>query len=174
MALDIPQIDDMHRLWPEGRDVSEIARMTSHDRKTVREYRQMDVFSPEAPVPRAKGPSKLDPFKGWIDRTLEADLHEWRKQRHIDTRICGEIREMGYEGRYSLVRCYVRERKRAMRQAAAIQFASKYSNVVVQLAVSMVLARLLTPAECGTMAIVSVFMSFFSLLSDMGLSAGVV
>ena len=88
-----------------------------HDRKTVRKYLQVDDFSPEAPAPRAKGPSKLDPFKDYIDRTLEADRHEWRKQRHTATRIYGEILEMGYEGKYSLVQCYVRERKREMRQA---------------------------------------------------------
>ena len=119
MALDMPHIDDIRRLWSEGRDVTEIARMTGHDRKTVRKYLQMEGFSPEAPAPKAKGPSRLDPFKDHIDRTLEADLHEWRKQRHTAARIYGEILGMGYEGRYSLVQCYVRERKRAMRQASS-------------------------------------------------------
>lgn len=58
------QVDDIRRLWLEGRDVSEISRMTGHDRKTVRKYLQMEDFSPEAPTPKQKGPSKLDPFKG--------------------------------------------------------------------------------------------------------------
>ena len=35
MALDMPQIDDIRRLWSEGRGVSKISRMTGHDRKTV-------------------------------------------------------------------------------------------------------------------------------------------
>lgn len=35
MALDMPQIDDIRRLWSEGRDVSEIALVTGHDRKTA-------------------------------------------------------------------------------------------------------------------------------------------
>lgn len=48
MAPGVPQIDDIRRLWSEGRDVSEIARVTGHDRKTVRKYLQMDDFSPEA------------------------------------------------------------------------------------------------------------------------------
>lgn len=61
-----------------------------------------------------------------------------------------------------------------MRQAAVIQFVSKYSNVVIQLVITMVLARLLTPAEFGTVSIVTVFTNFFLLLSDMGLSAGIV
>ena len=38
MALGISQADEIRRLWSEGRDVSEITRMTSQDRKTVRKY----------------------------------------------------------------------------------------------------------------------------------------
>ncbi len=37
----------------------EILRLTAMDRKTVRKYIRMDDFSPEAPEPRPKGPSKL-------------------------------------------------------------------------------------------------------------------
>ena len=96
MALDMPHIDDIRRLCSEGRGVTEIDCMIGHDRKTVRKYLQMEDFSPEAPAPKAKGPSKLDPFKDYIDRTLEVDRHEWRKQRHTATRIYGEILEMGY------------------------------------------------------------------------------
>jgi len=65
-------------------------------------------------------------------------------------------------------------RQPSIRQAAMIQFASKASNVVVQIVVSMVLARLVTPGEFGLMAIVTVFTSFFVLVSDMGLSTGIV
>ena len=65
-------------------------------------------------------------------------------------------------------------RQLSIRQAAAVQFASKYSNIAVQLVISMVLARLVTPAEFGIVALVTVFTSFFALLSDMGISAGIV
>ena len=51
MALGMPQIDDMRRLWSEGRDVSETARVTGHGRKTVRKRLQMDDFSSEASRP---------------------------------------------------------------------------------------------------------------------------
>ena len=66
------------------------------------------------------------------------------------------------------------KRQPSIRQAAMIQFVSKASNVVVQIAVVMVLARLVTPGEFGLMAIVTVFTSFFVLVSDMGLSTGIV
>lgn len=51
MAPGMPQIDDICRLWSEGRDVSEIARMTGLVRKTVRKRLQMDDFSSEASRP---------------------------------------------------------------------------------------------------------------------------
>ena len=65
-------------------------------------------------------------------------------------------------------------RQLTIRQAAAVQFASRYSNVAVQLVVAMVLARLVTPEEFGLVAVVTVFTNFFALLCDMGLGAGVV
>ena len=51
MAPGMPQIDDICRLRSEGRDVSEIARMTGLVRKTVRKRLQMDDFSSEASRP---------------------------------------------------------------------------------------------------------------------------
>lgn len=62
----------------------------------------------------------------------------------------------------------------SIRQAAIVQFISRYSSIVVQLVVSMVLARLVTPEEYGIVAVVTVFTNFVAVLSDMGLSAGVV
>lgn len=62
----------------------------------------------------------------------------------------------------------------SIRQAAAVQFASKYSNVAVQLVITMVLARLVTPEEFGVVAMLAVFTNFFALLSDMGVSSGIV
>ena len=35
MALDMPQIDDIRRLWSEGWDVTEIARVTDHERQQL-------------------------------------------------------------------------------------------------------------------------------------------
>ena len=61
-----------------------------------------------------------------------------------------------------------------MRGAAALQFASKYANVAVQLAVTAVLARLISPRDFGLLSIVTVFTSFFQLFSDMGVGAAIV
>ncbi len=51
---------------------------------------------------------------------------------------------------------------------------SKYSDIVVSIFIGATLARLLTPAEFGVVAIISVFISFFNLLSSFGLGAAVV
>ena len=65
-------------------------------------------------------------------------------------------------------------KNRSMLSALGMQLVSKYANVVVQLLITMVLARLLTPKEFGTVAIVTVFSSFFAILADMGVSTAIV
>lgn len=51
---------------------------------------------------------------------------------------------------------------------------SRYSNVVVSIVIGAILARLLTPEEFGVVAIISVFITFFNLLSSFGISAAIV
>lgn len=114
----MPQIDDMRRLWSEGYCISEIARGTGHDRKTVRKFLDEVDFSPEPPAGVVPGPSKLDPHKPTIDSMLEADRHVWRKQRHTARRILAELRRAGYDGGYTLVQKYVHDRKLEMRGRA--------------------------------------------------------
>lgn len=62
----------------------------------------------------------------------------------------------------------------SMRGAAVIQFASKYASIGVQLVVTAVLSRLVTPDEYGLMAIVNVFTALFALFTDMGLGVAIV
>ena len=66
------------------------------------------------------------------------------------------------------------KKKPSMLGAAGIQFASRYANVAIQLVLTAVLARLLTPEEFGTVAIVTVFTSFFSIFADLGISPAIV
>ena len=56
---------------------------------------------------------KLEPFTGVIDRILEDDLRRPRKQRHTAKRILERLRdEYGFDGGYTAVKDYVRERRR--------------------------------------------------------------
>lgn len=59
-------------------------------------------------------------------------------------------------------------------RAIVWQFLSKASSVVIQFVLTAILARLLTPAEYGTVAIVTVFVAFFSMLADVGISPAII
>lgn len=61
----------------------------------------------------------------------------------------------------------------SIKTASIAQIGSKIVNVVVQLCITMVLARLITPAEYGTVAVLTVFSSLFSILADAGVSTAV-
>lgn len=51
---------------------------------------------------------------------------------------------------------------------------AKYSGIVISLVVAGVLARLLTPDDFGVVAIASVIIAFFNLLTDMGVSPAII
>lgn len=50
----------------------------------------------------------------------------------------------------------------------------KYSNVVIQLLVTAILSRILTPQEYGIVAVVNVFLIFFQMLADFGIGPAVI
>ena len=50
----------------------------------------------------------------------------------------------------------------------------KYTGIVIGVLVSMVLARILTPTDYGTVAIVTVFTTFLGLFSSMGLAPAII
>lgn len=59
-------------------------------------------------------------------------------------------------------------------KASAIQFASKYLNVAIQLILTAILARLLSPEEYGVMAGITIFTSLFTILADMGFGPAII
>ena len=60
---------------------------------------------------------KLDPFTDIIDRILEEDRTVHRKQRHTAKRIFERLRdEHGFAGGQTIVKDYVRERRRRLRE----------------------------------------------------------
>lgn len=65
-------------------------------------------------------------------------------------------------------------KKVGVRLALLIQLFSKYFNVAIQLIITMVLARILTPQEYGLVAIIAVFTSFFMILADAGISPAII
>ncbi|SEJ33286.1 polysaccharide transporter, PST family [Dyadobacter sp. SG02] len=61
-----------------------------------------------------------------------------------------------------------------IKKGAIIVFITKYSGILLGLVVNSVLARLLSPAEFGIVGVVTVFITFFNILSDIGLGSAII
>ena len=83
----------------KGLNAAQIARELALDPRTVAKWIQQNHFRQRAPVER---PSKLDPFKSAIVRMLETHPYS-------AAQILQRIREEGFDGRYSIVKDYVRK-----------------------------------------------------------------
>lgn len=62
----------------------------------------------------------------------------------------------------------------SIKRAALINFIAKYSNVLVQIIINSILARILSPDDYGIVAIITVFITFFAMLSDMGIGPAII
>lgn len=62
----------------------------------------------------------------------------------------------------------------SIKNAVYLNAAARYSTLVLRMLFNAVLARILVPEDFGVVAVTMVFTTFFSLLSDMGLGAGIV
>ncbi len=100
----------------EGMSVREAARVFGLHRDTVRKMLEYSVppgYRRQRPARRPK----LDPYKGVMDQILEQDLSSPKKQRHTAKRIYERLRdEHGFPGKYTIVKDYVRERRRHTRE----------------------------------------------------------
>jgi transposase len=92
------EIRRMHRV--EGRSIREISRRTGLHRETIRRA----LASDDPPrYRRAPGPSKLDPFRPWIEEQLRADPE-------IPAKRLRELAEqLGYRGGKTIFDDWVRE-----------------------------------------------------------------
>ena len=100
----------------DGLSQREAARRFSLARETVKKM----LRHSEPPGYRRRQPPKrpkLDPFTDVIDRILEDDRTVHRKQRHTAKRIFERLRdEHGFAGGQTIVKDYVRERRRRLRE----------------------------------------------------------
>jgi len=62
----------------------------------------------------------------------------------------------------------------SIKKAVIINMVSKYSTVIIQLIINAILSRLLLPEEFGVVAVITVFINFFNILSDMGIGAAII
>ncbi len=100
----------------EGMSVREAAREFGLHRDTVRKMLQYSVppgYRRRKPVRRPK----LEPYVGVIEGILEGDKVAPKKQRHTVRRIFERLREEhNFPGGYTIVKDYVREQRRRMRE----------------------------------------------------------
>ncbi len=98
-------------VYVEGISEREAAQRFGLARETVRKmlrYATPPGYQRRQPVRRPK----LGPFTGIIDQILDEDRERPRKQRHTAKRILDRLREEhGFDGGYSCVKEYVREKK---------------------------------------------------------------
>ena len=115
----------------EGMSVREASRVFGRHRDTVRKMLAWSV----PPGYRRQDPPRrprLAPCTGVIEAILEADRQVPRKQRHTAKRIFERLRdEHGFDGQYTIVKDYVRERRRRKQEMfVPLSHALDQANVI--------------------------------------------
>ncbi len=113
------QIHDIRKLFFEkGKNISEIARETGHDRKTIRSYLEKEDWNQEVPsVVKENDFPKLEPFKKIIDKWLNEDKKARLKQRHTAKKVYNRLRDpkeniKNFNCSYRTVAGYVAQKKK--------------------------------------------------------------
>lgn len=102
-------IKDQYR---RGVTISDIARETGHDRKTIRAIVKGPTISPQKRKRRAK---KLDPFVSYLEKRIQEGVLNCNK-------LLEEIRQRGYQGSRSLLKTFVQPYRQARRPVATVRF----------------------------------------------------
>ncbi len=106
-------IRDLHH---QGLNISQISRETGYHRNTVRKY--LTAQTMPVPAPRKVRPSKLDPFKEYIQQRI-------RDYPLSAARIYREIQERGFDGKYTIVKDYIRKIRPPTSVPAVFRFETK-------------------------------------------------
>lgn len=105
----------IRELKQKGWTISAIVKETGFDRKTVRNY--INAESSPQSKPRAKRPSKLDPYKTYL-------LERIKEGTTNCAVLMEEIRTMGYEGKSTILRNFVQPYREAPKKQATVMLSS--------------------------------------------------
>lgn len=103
-------IRDLHR---KGVSISEIARRTGRDRKTIRKVINGPLEA--QPKTRRRRERKIDPYVPYLRERIEVGVLNARK-------LYDEIRDLGYPGRETLVRSFVQPFRQQRQSQATVRF----------------------------------------------------
>jgi transposase len=103
----------------EGLTLTEIAKRTKHDFRTVQKYAYQTDWNPPLKLKKAaENYPVLGPYIGIIDEWLAQDENEPRKQRHTMVRIYERLqKEQEYKGGYCSVKRYVKRKRELLKKA---------------------------------------------------------
>jgi transposase len=104
---------DIQALWRSGKSVSEIARVTGRNRRTIRRLVRQGAPAPR--VPRLVS-SKLDPFRDYLLQRLLQD-----KVGNAAV-LFDEIRERGYTGKRSILWEFLHPLRALLEDRATVRF----------------------------------------------------
>jgi transposase len=104
-------IKEMYR---KGISISEIARQTGHDRKTVRKAINGELMVERKPTQTAR-PRKLDAYTAYLQQRISEGVYNARK-------LYREIQERGYTGGVTQVILYVQPFRLPRQERATVRF----------------------------------------------------
>lgn len=108
---------DIHVLQRQGKGIRAIARELGLSRNTVRKYLKNKAMQAQYQQ-RAPRPTKLCPFKTYIDERVQAAKPDWIPA----SVLFRELKEYGYEGGLSTVRNYLVQLKPQQKIEPLIRF----------------------------------------------------
>jgi len=100
-------------LYRNGVSISDIARQTGYDRKTIRKSIVTPLRTERTPC--ATRPHKLDPFIPYLEQRLTDGVYNANK-------LLPELQQRGYTGSITLLKNWLQPRRPARRQEPTVRF----------------------------------------------------
>jgi transposase len=106
------EILDIRQMYQDGLSITEIARRTGKDRKTIRKWVQRDDLPKRQ---KRSSYSILDPFKPFIQKKMRAGVLNAAK-------MCRLLKEQGYTGKERIIRAYMSPLRPMVDSPATVRF----------------------------------------------------